>query len=138
MPQNTPPSPNFGFLTRCDIGLAIVAARAEQYFPNDPVTALMKLRQFGELVAQQIAARTGVFHAVEESQTRLRCEGVIPRDVLDLFHDLRRRGNDATHGHIGDHAEAMAALRLARQLAIFFHRTFGDPKFKPVLNAAES
>lgn len=25
----------------------------------------------------------------------------------------------------------MAALRLARQLAIFFHRTFGDPAFKP-------
>jgi type I restriction enzyme R subunit len=95
----------------------------------------MKLRQFGEMLAQQIAARTGVFTSIEETQaellTRLRREGAVPRDVLDVFHDLRRRGNDATHGHLGDHAEAMAALRLARQLAVFFHRTFGDPKFKP-------
>jgi type I restriction enzyme R subunit len=135
MPVSLPPSANFGFLAIYDAGLVTVATRAEQYFPEDPVTSLMKLRQFGEMLAQQIAARTGVFTAMEESQAellaRLRREGTVPRDVLDVFHDLRRRGNDATHGHQGNHAEAMAALRLARQLAIFFHRTFGDPKFKP-------
>jgi type I restriction enzyme R subunit len=135
MPVNLPSSANFGFLARYDAGMAMAAIRAEQYFPEDPVTSLMKLRQFGEMLAQQIAARTGVFTSIEETQaellTRLRREGAVPRDVLDVFHDLRRRGNDATHGHLGDHAEAMAALRLARQLAVFFHRTFGDPKFKP-------
>ena len=135
MPISLPSSANFGFLARYDPGLVVVAARAEQYFADDPVTCLMKLRQFGELLAQQIAARTGVFTTLDEPQAellaRLRREGTVPRDVLDVFHDLRRRGNVATHGHQGDHAEAMAALRLARQLAIFFHRTFGDPKFKP-------
>jgi type I restriction enzyme R subunit len=135
MSVRIPPSANFGFLARYDTALVLVATRAEQYFPEDPVTSLMKLRQFGEMLAQQIAARTGVFATMEESQAellaRLRREGTVPRDVLDVFHDLRRRGNDATHAHQGDHAEAMAALRLARQLAIFFHRTFGDPKFKP-------
>ncbi len=135
MPIRLPPSANFGFLARYDAGLVAVATRAEQYFPDDPVTSLMKFRQFGEMLAQQMAARTGVFTTMEESQAellvRLRREGTVPRDVLDVFHDLRRRGNDATHGHQGDRAEAMAALRLARQLAIFFHRTFGDPKFKP-------
>ncbi|MFN7307550.1 MAG: DUF4145 domain-containing protein, partial [Acetobacteraceae bacterium] len=135
MPVTLPQSANFGFLARYDAGMAMAAIRAEQYFPEDPVTSLMKLRQFGEMLAQQIAARTGVFTSIEETQaellTRLRREGAVPRDVLDVFHDLRRRGNDATHGHLGDHAEAMAALRLARQLAVFFHRTFGDPKFKP-------
>lgn len=30
-------SPNFAFLARYDAGLAVVAARAEQYFPDDPV-----------------------------------------------------------------------------------------------------
>lgn len=135
MPVSVRPSANFDFLARYDAGLVVVATRAEQYFPDDPVTSLMKLRQFGEMLAQQIAARTGVFTTMEERQAellaRLRREGTVPRDVLDVFHDLRRRGNDATHGHQGDHAEAVAALRLARQLAIFFHRTFGDPKFKP-------
>ena len=45
-------SPNFGFLGRYDASLVMVGARAEQYFPDDPVTTLMKLRQFGELLAQ--------------------------------------------------------------------------------------
>lgn len=103
MPVSLPPSANFGFLARYDAGLVVVATRAEQYFPDDPVTSLMKLRQFGEMLAQQIAARTGVFTMMEESQAellaRLRREGTVPRDVLDVFHDLRRRGNDATHGH---------------------------------------
>jgi hypothetical protein len=54
----------------------------------------MKLRQFGEMLAQQIAARTGFFATIEEPQTellaRLRREGGIRRDVVDGFHDLRR------------------------------------------------
>lgn len=74
--------------------LATVAARAEAYFATDPVTTLMKLRQFGELVAQQLAARTGVYADVEEPQAellaRLRREGAVQREVIDLLHDLRR------------------------------------------------
>jgi type I restriction enzyme, R subunit len=135
MSSAPPASPNFGFLARYDAALVLIAARAEHYFPSDPVTALMKLRQFGELLAQQIAARTNIYTTVEEPQAellaRMRRENAIPREAVDLFHDLRRAGNEATHGHVGDHATAMAALKLARQLAIFFHKTFGDPRFKP-------
>jgi type I restriction enzyme R subunit len=71
MPVNLPTSANFGFLARYDAGLAMAAIRAEQYFPEDPVTSLMKLRQFGEMLAQQIAARTGVFTSIEETQAEL-------------------------------------------------------------------
>jgi type I restriction enzyme R subunit len=135
LPPGLPESVNFGFLARYDATLAIVAIRAEQYFPSDPVTCLMKLRQLGEILAQQLAARAGVFSNVDETQVdllaRLRRDGAAPREVIDLFHDLRRTGNDATHGHVGDHGAAMVALRLARQLAVFFHRTFGDRNFKP-------
>lgn len=127
MPVSLPPPANFSFLARHDAGLVVVATRAEQYFADGSVTSLMNLRQFGQMLEKQVAARTGVFTTMEESQAellaRLRREGVVPRDVLDVFHDLRRRDNDAIQG---DHAEAIATLRLARQLAIFFHRTFGE------------
>lgn len=130
-----PGSPNFSFLATYDAALVIVAARAEQYFPEDPVTCLMKLRQFGELLAQQLAARLGLFVSVEEPQAdllgRLRRDGNLPREVLDLFHDLRRVGNEATHHHRGDHAAAMAALKIARQLAVLFHRSLDGRDFKP-------
>ena len=127
-------SANFGFLARYDGGLGATAAQAERYFSDDPVTCLMKLRQFGELLAQQVAARAGVFADTDEGQAellgRLKRETAYPRDVIDLFHDLRRVGNDAVHQNRGDHATALAGLKVARQLAVWFHRSFGDQAFR--------
>ena len=61
----------------------------------------MKLRQFGEALAQQVAAQTGVFTSADEPQVdllnRLRREAGSPREVLELSHDLRRIGNEATY-----------------------------------------
>ncbi len=135
MPGEPPASANFGVLARYDAGLAAVAARAELYFPDDPVTSLMKTRQFAEMLAQHTAARLGVMTSMEEGQAdllaRLQRDDLLPREVIEVFHEIRRRGNAATHAGQGGHAEAMGALRLARQLAVFFHRTFGDPRFKP-------
>ena len=129
-----PGSANFSFLARYDDALVGIAAQAERYFADDPVTCLMKLRQFGELLGQQLAARAGVFAGVDEAQAdllgRLRRDTAYPRDVIDLFHDLRRVGNEAVHQHRGDHATALAGLKIARQLAIWFHRTFGDRSFR--------
>jgi hypothetical protein len=61
MPVSLPPPANFRFLARYDAGLVVVATCAEQHFPDGSVTSLMKVRQFGEMLAKQIAARTGVF-----------------------------------------------------------------------------
>jgi len=130
-----PETPNFGFLSQYESLLVQVAGLAERYFPEDPVTALMKLRQFGELLAQQAAARVGIPATPETPQAellgRLQREGGTPREVIDLFHHLRRCGNDAAHSHRGDHATALTGLKVARQLAIWFHRGFGDRAFKP-------
>ena len=41
--------------------LVRLGALAENYFQDDPNTCVMKLRQLGELLAQQVAARTGVY-----------------------------------------------------------------------------
>lgn len=121
-PAFLPSTPNFDFLARYDGLLVRVVALAERYFPDDPVTALMKLRQFGELLAQQTAARIGLSTAPDEPQSdllgRVQRDGACPREVIDLFHHLRRCGNDAAHEHRGDHATALAGLKIARQLAV--------------------
>lgn len=127
---------NFGFLMRHDAQLVRLGALAERYFRDDPNTCLLKLRQFGELLAQQVAARTGTFTTTDEPQAellrRLKVDRVIPREVVDLFHQLRIAGNQAAHDHSGSHAEALTSLKVARQLGIWFHRTFAkEPGFKP-------
>ena len=127
-------STNFTHLRQYDEQLFRLGSLAERCFPEDPNTSLLKLRQLGELLAQQVASRFGVELRVEETQQlllrRLECDGVLEREVAELFHGLRRKGNLANHDLHGDHATALKILRMAWQLGVWFHRTFGDPQFR--------
>jgi type I restriction enzyme, R subunit len=128
-------SENFAFLSVYDAQLVRLAALAERNFLDDPSTAIIKLRQFAELLSKQIAARHALYEgervAFAETLRRLSYERIIPSDVADLFHTLRRVGNTAAHENEGSHAEALEALKLARQLGIWFHRTYGkQPRFR--------
>lgn len=130
-----PTSANFDFLSKQDAQLVRLGALAEKYFRDDPNTCLIKLRQFGELLAQLTAAKAGLLGTPEEPQSdllrRLKFERVVPREVGDLFHQVRIAGNRATHAHAGDHAEALSTLKIARQLGIWFCRTFASASFSP-------
>jgi type I restriction enzyme R subunit len=126
-------SANFDFLGTHDAQLVRLGGLAERYFKDDPNTCLIKLRQFGEVLAQLTAAKSGLLASPEEQQAdllrRLKFERIVPREVGDLFHQLRIAGNRATHSQTGDHAEALSTLKIARELGIWFHRTFADKKF---------
>ena len=129
-------SPNFAHLRVHDSQLVKLGTLAEKYFKDDPVTCLMKLRQFGELLAQLVAANVGLYTNPDESQiellNRLQSKNLLPGDVKNLFHQLRKSGNNATHQLQGSHGVALSHLRYARVLGIWFHRTFGrDSSFKP-------
>ena len=127
-------SPNFGFLAKRYPELERIAARSERYFSDDPIVSLITLRQFGEGLAQLVAARSGLYNGPNEPQRdllqRLRVDGRYPSNVLNLFNQLRKHGNAATHHHTGDHEKALACLKMARQLAIWFYRTFDNHNFK--------
>lgn len=97
---------------------------------------MIKLRQFGELLAQLIAANVGLYTNPDESQldllNRLQSQSLLPGDVKNLFHQLRKSGNDAVHSFCGNHGLALSHLRYARELGIWFHRTFSnDNSFRP-------
>lgn len=129
-------SANFHFLHAHSPQLVRLGTLAEHYFKDDPNTCLIKLRQFGELLAQTTGANAVLFSSPDEPQAdllrRLQLERILPAEVAELFHHLRRAGNRATHDQAGDHAEALACLKVARQLGIWFHRTFGtDRTFAP-------
>ena len=117
-----------------DAQLWRLGALAERYFAEDPNTSLLKLRQFSELLAQSLAARTGLYTSAEESQyeliRRLQGEGMLPKEVRQVFDQIRISGNAANHGLQGDHAGALSALKLCWQLGLWFHRTFKDANYK--------
>jgi type I restriction enzyme R subunit len=62
-------SANFTVLAEHDEQLVRLAALAERYFAEDPNTSLIKLRQFSELLAQQVAARYGLLTTPDEPRT---------------------------------------------------------------------
>jgi len=138
----TAPPSNFSHLALLDAQLVRLGRLAEHYFTDDPNTALLKLRQFGEGLAQFTASRIGLYTSSEESQhdllRRLRDNGILDREILSLFHDLRRAGNDASHAGKDDHGTALRALRTAHQLGLWCQRTFGktDHKGGPFLPPA--
>jgi type I restriction enzyme R subunit len=107
---------------------------AEHYFFTDPNICLIKLRQFGEVLAQRVAAQVGVYTTERDDQlTRLnalRDRGALTLEVATIFHGLRKAGNDAVHAHKGTNADAIHQLKMARTLGVWFHKSFKDKSFK--------
>ena len=53
-------------------------------------------------------------------------------EALNLFHELRKSGNRATHSRSGEQRTALSNLKYARVLGIWFHRSYGGvADFKP-------
>lgn len=128
---------NFAFLEEHDPVFLQLAGTAEQVFASDPNTTLIKLRQLGEALAQDVASRAGVEIEGNLSQAdliyRLSREIQLDRNIVSLFHTLRVEGNKATHEFRTRHREAMDGLKVARGLAIWYHQSFGKSgsAFKP-------
>ena len=131
----TPPPSNFSFLQPHDEQLARLGLLAEKYLLDDPNTSLIKLRQYGELLAQTVSAQMEMYKNEPESQydllLRLRMENVLADEIYQLFSEIRRAGNDASHNGGGDYPRALSCLKIAWQLGIWFERTFYRHDFTP-------
>lgn len=133
----TDKSNNFAFLKEHDPVFLQLASSAERSFASDPNTTLIKLRQLGEALAQDLAVRAGLDFDATTTQAdllyRLSREIQLDPSIRSLFHTLRIEGNKATHGFRTQHREAMDGLRVARALAIWYHQSFGKSgsSFKP-------
>ncbi|TDP84813.1 type I restriction enzyme R subunit [Aquabacterium commune] len=128
---------NFAFLSEHSPLLADLGATAEKLYPFDPASCVLKLRLLAEALTQDVAARIGV-RLQQPTQAEL-LRAVDQRLSLDpqvrqMFHLLRNRGNQAAHvlEHSIGYREGLEALKVAREVALWFHRTFGGkPDFKP-------
>jgi hypothetical protein len=80
-------SANFSFLAAHDAQLVRLGTQAERYFKEDPVTSLIKLRRYGEALAQIVAAKAAPDHDPAENQSdllrRLTFDRILPLAVAD-------------------------------------------------------
>lgn len=126
-------SVNFSFLADIAPDLDLLhcfAHQAEKYLHSDPNSCLIKIRQFGELLAQEIAARNGESIDRGEPQEsllrRLSMNGILKQNSIDLFHQIRKEGNRANHHGLSDYNRALRVLKYAHQLACWFYHTYVD------------
>lgn len=130
-------SENFDHLKEISPELHRLGLLAERFFADDANTSLIKSRQFGEYMVKEIAALSGVYDPATRETThdllrRLATQQILPREVADIFHAVRKSGNEATHSLGGSPAEALAALKFCRALGVWYRRTYGrDPNFRP-------
>ncbi|OEG73872.1 type I restriction-modification system endonuclease [Shewanella colwelliana] len=121
---------NFDFLKEHDPIFLQLAQSAERAFSSDPNTTLVKLRQFAEAVAQDLAMRCSIEFDDQTSQAdllfRINRELRLESQIISLFHGLRKAGNQAVHQFKTEHKSALAGIRVARDIAIWYHRAFGE------------
>lgn len=124
-----PVSANFAFLAEHDPLLLRLCVSAERNYHDDPNTTVIKLRQFGEAVVQHLAAVFNITTSPDQTQADLlrvlQVRRVIDRNVAELLHYLRREGNRAAHEFETTAQQAKSALKIARELALWFHRALG-------------
>lgn len=121
-------SANFYFLRKHVQPLANLGALAERYFAEDPNTSILKIRQYGELLAQEVAARVGVYSGPTVTQVELlqnlQRTRFVSRQIADVLHSIRKLGNHAAHSFDASHGDALHALRMAREAGRWYVKSF--------------
>jgi type I restriction enzyme R subunit len=126
---------NFDFLKHHDELLLRLAQTAELCFVPDPNTTLVKMRQLGEELAKNIAARVGVAFGKDIKQIDLLRDldyalKLDPR-IKDAFHTVRKLGNAANHDITSsNHRDALQSLQIGHALSIWYHQLFGGNSVK--------
>jgi type I restriction enzyme R subunit len=124
---------NFAFLKGHNDLLLSIAQAAENNYPDDPNTTLVKLRIFGEYVANHLGTLLNIepqetqFKLLEEIQRKTK----IDETILDVFHKLRSIGNQAVHKYHNDLNDAEMCLRLSFRLAVWYYRLISQDKDFP-------
>ncbi len=127
---------NFDFLEGHSPQLAKLGRLGERYYADDPPTALVKMRQFAEITAKQVAARHALYNddrmSFDDVLRALRSRSVLQREIADLFYHLKRTGNLAAHEDRGTASDALTGLKIARAIGVWFHQAYGkSPSFRP-------
>ncbi|AOP85273.1 hypothetical protein BFV64_02395 [Enterobacter kobei] len=104
---------NFEFLKGVNDFTYAIACAAENNYPDDPNTALVKMRMFGEATAKHLGLLLDI-PPCENQHELLRELGKIAfvdDSILSVFHKLRRIGNQAVHEYHNDLDDAQMCLR---------------------------
>ncbi|MDO5722521.1 MAG: type I restriction-modification system endonuclease [Actinomycetaceae bacterium] len=125
---------NFAFLKDNFPSLENLGTLAETYLYTDPSTAIMKLGILCESMIELIYQYDRVPPPYDRSAVKridtLAREGLLPREVVDILHLVRKARNKAAHEGWGSTADVEKFLPMVHSLSWWFEATYGDPNVK--------
>lgn len=125
---------NFEFLKGNFPSLKNLGSLAETYLHSDPSTAIMKLGILCESVIELIYHYDRVSPPYENSAVKridkLAHEGLLPKEVVDILHLVRKARNKAAHEDWGSTTDVERFLPMVHSLSWWFEATYGNPNTK--------
>jgi type I restriction enzyme, R subunit len=143
-------SRNFEFLRHDFRELAELAAFAESYIYNDPVSALVKLRTYAEFLVKAVFAHYRLELNYQSTLNDLlrdaSFQSITPPVIQDKLHLLRIKGNHAAHGTLFKETENLVSdfLKEAHDLGRWLVLTVGSrpasqiPRWQPIPRQSET
>lgn len=122
-------SVNFGLLAPIEPLLTVYGAGAESGVYTDPNGALIKCRQFGEVLAEQLIRRSGTRFDGSKQIERIQAlerAGVLTSAAAGALHDIRTVGNKATHSHLFNVRSALQSVEQCWQLGNLLRLALSD------------
>ena len=120
---------NFEFLRDEFPALYALGKEAEFQLHQDPAAALFKLRLFGEKMVDRLFAEHQLLPLAENTQHRrleeLQRQRLLPKQVEDILHLLKRKGNVAAHQNVGTVEDAAMLLESAFHLGKWLIDAYG-------------
>ena len=121
---------NFSYLTAEYPQLASLGQLAERNVFIDPSTSLAKLRILSETLINLIIDYEGISDtAYKDHHAKiqlLQYENIIPIEINDLLHKIRKSGNKAAHTGEGTSAEAKFMLRQIVKVLRWFYAVYEE------------
>ena len=142
---------NFEFLKEIEPHILYrIAHLAETYLYTDPNGCLMKLRQFAEVMVNEVFQIEHIVLPYDNNQANrisvLKREGIIEHQLGRILNELRQRGNEAVHAGFDSLTSAKTLLQMASHLAQWYALSYGEgtgghtfvmPQEEDIPNAAE-
>ena len=122
---------NFEFLKDIEpLLLYRIAHLAETYLYTDPNGCLMKLRQFAEVMVNEVFQIEHIALPYDNNQANrisaLKRKGIIEHQLGSILNQLRQRGNEAAHAGFDSVSSAKTNLQMAYKLAQWYALSYGE------------
>ncbi|MFT8351878.1 type I restriction-modification system endonuclease [Clostridium saccharoperbutylacetonicum] len=129
---------NFTFLKEKWPILENLGRLAERNLYIDSNTTFIKCGMFGEIIVKYMFSMEDMDTSIIANNSShnnriklLKKEDLIPEDIDNILHMIRRKRNDAAHNGFEDIEKAKVQLELTFKLAVWFMQTYGDWNFEP-------